>query len=95
MKAEDIEFMEVNAADFEPIKHGYMNNIGGRIHGYAKIYQTYIDAGFNINSWCGSCAFDMMKRLKNWYDKNKPVELLAPEKTINENITVRKSFKRR
>jgi len=95
MTAEHIEFMEVNAGDFETIKHGYMNNIGGRVNTYTEIYRAYCDPGFNLNSWCSDCVFNMMKRLNHWYQANKPKEILQPIKQVDENITTRKPSKRR
>ena len=88
MKAEHIEFMEVNSGDFETIKHGYLNNIGGRVNTYAEIYRSYLDPGFSLNSWCGDCVFNMMKRLLRWYEVNKPI-------VKHEDTPIRKPKKRR
>ena len=82
MTKEDVQFIEENIYNFECVKAGFMKNLPLHILvGYEQIYRRYLDSGFILTSWCGSCVADMMKRLSRYWDEyqaSKPIEVEQP-----------------
>ena len=82
MNKEDEQFIEENIYNFECVKAGFMKNLPLHILvGYEQIYRRYLDSGFILTSWCGSCVADMMKRLSRYweeYQASKPIEVEQP-----------------
>jgi hypothetical protein len=88
---EDRQFINANLNVFETIEHGYFKDQNGNLNEFTRIYKTYIDPKFHLTSWCPICVFNMMKRLKQWYEtQNVPViETEEPEKLLKElNIPI-------
>lgn len=81
MTTEDRLFCEANIINFESVALGFVRNIDhGVLDEYTRIYQRNLDASFVLNAWCGSCVFDMLKRLKAYYDSQ-------PTNQTNDEIT--------
>lgn len=82
MTKEDEQFIEQNIYNFECVKAGFMKNLPLHILvGYEQIYRKYLDSGFILTSWCGSCVADMIKRLSRYWDEyqaSKPIEVEQP-----------------
>ena len=82
MTQEDEKFIKENIYNFECVKAGFMKNLPLHILvGYEQIYRRYLDSGFILTSWCGSCVADMMKRLSRYWDEyqaSKPIEVEQP-----------------
>jgi hypothetical protein len=70
MTPEDRKFIEDNYIQIESIKLGFVKNM--QLHilvRFEQIYRTYVQPGFILNSWCGACVADMMKRLARYWDE--------------------------
>lgn len=81
MTTEDRAFCEAHIINFESVALGFVRNIDHSIlDEYTRIYQRSLDANFVLNAWCGSCVFDMLKRLKAHYDSQ-------PTNQTNDEIT--------
>lgn len=81
MTQEEINFCEANIINFESVALGFVRNIDHSIlDEYTRIYQRNLDERFVLNAWCGSCVFDMIKRLKANYDSQ-------PTNQTNDEIT--------
>ena len=81
MTTEDRAFCEAHIINFESVALGFTRNIDHAIlNEYTRIYQRSLDANFVLNAWCGSCVFDMLKRLKAHYDSQ-------PTNQTNDEIT--------
>lgn len=81
MTTEDRAFCEANIINFESVALGFVRNIDHSIlDEYTRIYQRNLDERFVLNAWCGSCVFDMLKRLKAHYDSQ-------PTNQTNDEIT--------
>jgi hypothetical protein len=81
MTQEDRDFCQANIINFESVALGFTRNIDHSIlNEYTRIYQRSLDANFILNAWCGSCVFDMLKRLKAHYDSQ-------PTNQTNDEIT--------
>lgn len=75
MTQEDRDFLELHKINFEAVELGFMRNIQfNDLTIYTQIYQRYLDQKFVLNAWCGHCVFDMIKRLKNYYESIQPIE---------------------
>lgn len=81
MTTEDRAFCEAHIINFQSVALGFTRNIDHSIlDEYTRIYQRNLDANFVLNAWCGSCVFDMLKRLKAHYDSQ-------PTNQTNDEIT--------
>jgi hypothetical protein len=79
MESIDRKFLEDNIINFQTIEHGYTRNLYSTIGEYERIYKKYVDAGFIPTRWCPACVFNMMKRLKAWYERQpKEAEVQQP-----------------
>jgi hypothetical protein len=68
---EDRKFIEENIINFETVSGGWIKSLDGHtLDRYAEIHTKHIGA-FVLNKWCPECCFEMVKRLKNWWDNNK------------------------
>lgn len=74
MELTERKFLEDNIINFQTIEHGYTRNLDGIIVQYEEIYKKYLDPGFVPQRWCGDCVFNMMKRLKRWYESQPKLE---------------------
>jgi hypothetical protein len=69
MTQEERDFCELHIINFESVALGFTRNIDYSIlDEYTRIYQRNLDERFVLNAWCGSCVFDMLKRLKANYE---------------------------
>lgn len=97
MEQQDIRFIEENMINFESVKLGFIRNMPLHILvGYEQIYKKYVDAGFVLVSWCGSCVNDMMKRLVRYYEalpkpEPKPEAQVLVENEIAKEIVKEKA----
>lgn len=69
MNQSDRDFIIENIIQLESVKLGFVKNM--QLHiliRFEQIYKTYVQPGFILNSWCGNCVFDMMKRLAHHWD---------------------------
>jgi hypothetical protein len=81
MTQEDRDFCELHIINFESVALGFTRNIDYAVlNEYTRIYQRSLDPSFILNAWCGSCVFDMLKRLKACYDSQ-------PTNQTNDQIT--------
>jgi hypothetical protein len=81
MTQEDRDFCELHIINFESIALGFTRNIDHAVlNEYTRIYQRSLDPSFVLNSWCGGCVFDMLKRLKHHYESQ-------PTNQTNDEIT--------
>lgn len=79
MNQKDINFCQQHIINFESVKLGFTRNIPFDVLGeYERMYREYLDAQFVLTYWCGSCVFDMLKRLITLF------ELAAQPKVQNE-----------
>jgi hypothetical protein len=75
MTPRELNFLKEHEANFVAVELGYTRNIDFHvIDQYVLIYRNYIDQNFILNAWCKHCVFDMLKRIKNYYDNNQPIE---------------------
>lgn len=78
----EIKFIEENIINFEAIKLGFTRNIDRDVLVvYEVIYKKYINKDFALNSWCGSCVFDMLTRLSAYYEGLQYMAKLNQPKT--------------
>lgn len=98
MEQQDVKFIEENMINFESVKLGFIRNMPLHILvGYEQIYKKYLDPGFVLTSWCGSCVHDMMKRLVRFYEaqpKPQPEAQVLEENKIAEEIVKEEKPKR-
>jgi hypothetical protein len=81
MTQEDRDFCELHIINFQSVALGFTRNIDYSVlDEYTRIYQRNLDPSFVLNAWCGSCVFDMLKRLKAYYDSQ-------PTNQTNDEIT--------
>jgi hypothetical protein len=93
MTDQEITFIEANIINFEAVALGFTKNIEREIlEEYANLYRKYINKDFNFNSWCGSCVFDMLKRLSAHYEGVKYIVKLNQSKPNDVQI---KNMRRR
>jgi hypothetical protein len=92
MTEEEIAFIEANIINFEAVALGFTKNIDRPIlEEYANLYRKYVNKDFNFNSWCGSCVFDMLKRLSAHYEGIKYIaKLNQPNDVQTKNLRRRK-----
>lgn len=84
MSEEEIAFIEANIINFEAIALGFTRNIDRDVlEEYANLYRKYLNKDFSLNSWCGNCVFDMLKRLSAHYEGLKYIEKLNQPKRNN------------
>lgn len=82
MTEQEIAFIEANIINFEAVALGFTKNIDRDVlEKYASLYRKYVNKDFNFNSWCGSCVFDMLKRLSAHYEGIKYIAKTQPTKT--------------
>lgn len=83
MTIEELKFIEDHIDNFTAINDGYVKHIDNAILGaYESIYRSNLDKQFVLTKWCGHCVYDMMRRLRDYYEENKPKQ--------NENISSRR-----
>lgn len=83
MSEEDVMFIEANIINFEAVALGYTRNIDKDIlNHYAILYRAYVNKDFNLNSWCGSCVFDMLTRLSAHYEGIKYINKINQSKDV-------------
>jgi hypothetical protein len=89
MTKEEIQFCEDNIINFESVKLGFSRHIDFNIlDEYTRIYQRNLDQQFVLNAWCGSCVFDLLKRLSAHYEGIKYIQKLnANQPATNEQPT--------
>lgn len=64
MTSQEIQFLIDHKINFESVKLGFTRNISFEVLGeYERLYRKYLDNGFVLTYWCGSCVFDMLERL--------------------------------
>jgi hypothetical protein len=64
MTSQEIKFLIDNKINFDSVKLGFTRNIPFEVLGeYERLYRKYLDNGFVLTYWCGSCVFDMLERL--------------------------------
>lgn len=81
MIKEDLKFCKENIINFESVTHGFIRNIPIDIlNEYQRIYKTYLDSNFILTIWCGECVFDMLKRLKAYYETQPVSKKGRPKK---------------
>ena len=81
----DRDFLEKNIINFESIELGFTREIAhDDLNEYQRIYQEYLDKTFYLNAWCGACVFDMLKRIKAYYEGVKYLESKSINQTTNE-----------
>lgn len=94
MTEQEIAFIEANIINFEAVALGFTKNIERDIlEEYASLYRKYVNKDFNFNSWCGSCVFDMLKRLSAYYEGIKYIAKLnqpKPNDVQTKNLRSRK-----
>jgi hypothetical protein len=84
MTDKDIKFIEDNIINFDTVALGFTRNMDHAIlNEYTEIYKRSLDSSFLLNAWCGSCVFDMLKRLKNHYEN---VISVKPTNQPNDQI---------
>jgi hypothetical protein len=87
MNEQEIAFIEANIINFEAVALGFTKNIDREIlEEYATLYRKYVNKDFNFNSWCGSCVFDMLKRLSAHYEGIKYIAKLNQPKPNDVKI---------
>ena len=87
MNEQEIAFIEANIINFEAVALGFTKNIDRDIlEEYATLYRKYVNKDFNFNSWCGSCVFDMLKRLSAHYEGIKYIAKLNQPKPNDVQI---------
>jgi hypothetical protein len=84
LKTEHLEVLKANEQHFATAKDGWLKDVQD-LDMLEHIYHTYLDNRFILTKWCKNCVFEMMLRLADLYDKNKP----------NENTSTRKPKLRR
>ena len=88
MTEQEIAFIEANIINFEAVALGFTKNIDREIlEEYASLYRKYVNKDFNFNSWCGSCVFDMLKRIISTLRRNK----VYCKNSTNQNQTMSKT----
>jgi hypothetical protein len=94
MNEQEIAFIEANIINFEAVALGFTKNIDREVlEEYANLYRKYVNKDFNFNSWCGSCVFDMLKRLSAHYEGIKYIAKLnqpKPNDVQTKNLRSRK-----
>jgi hypothetical protein len=94
MTDQEIAFIEANIINFEAVALGFTKNIEREVlEEYANLYRIYVNKDFNFNSWCGSCVFDMLKRLSAHYEGVKYIAKLnqpKPNDVKTKNMRSRK-----
>ena len=84
MTTEELQFIEDNIQHFKTVEVGYVKNIELPIlTEYEALYHKYISKEFVLTAWCSACVFDMIKKLKDFYEKE-----LANKFYIEENLAV-------
>lgn len=96
MTKEEIQFLEDNIINFESVKLGFSRHIDfGILDEYTRIYQRNLDSQFVLNAWCGSCIFDLLKRLSAHYDGIKYMEKLNATQPATNDQQLTNTRKRR
>jgi hypothetical protein len=94
MTEQDLAFLEANIINFEAVALGFTRNIDRDVlEEYAVIYRKYLNKDFILNSWCGNCVFDMLKRLSAHYEGLKYIAKLnqpKPNDVQTKNLRSRK-----
>lgn len=81
----DIDFLEKNKINFDSIELGFTREIAHTdLNEYQRIYQEYLDKSFYLNAWCGACVFDMLKRIKAYYEGYLYIQKQSINQTTNE-----------
>lgn len=84
MTNEELNFLKEHEVNFVAVELNYTRNIEFNIlDQYIKIYQKYIDQNFILNAWCKHCVYDMIKRIKAYYDANNQPNTQLDVKTKN------------
>ena len=94
MTEQDVAFLEANIINFESVALGFTRNIDREVlDQYAVMYRQYLNKDFSLNSWCGNCVFDMLKRLSAHYEGFKYITKLnqpKPNDVETKNLRSRK-----
>ena len=94
MNEQEIAFIEANIINFEAVALGFTKNIDRDVlEEYANLYRKYLNKDFSLNSWCGNCVFDMLKRLSAHYEGIKYIAKLnqpKPNDVQTKNLRSRK-----
>jgi hypothetical protein len=68
MRQEHKDFLELNIHNHETIKAGYAKNLDNNLLiQYESIYKEYINKDFVLTKWCGTCVYDCLKRVYDYY----------------------------
>jgi hypothetical protein len=77
MELEHKQFLKEHYNNYETALSGYIRDIDNDIlRKYEDIYKKYVDAGFILTIWCGSCRMDLVLRLYRYYEslpKDEPI----------------------
>lgn len=84
MTSQEIQFLIDHKINFESVKLGFTRNISFEVLGeYERLYRKYLDNGFILTYWCGSCVFDMLERLIRFCEDDGDY-IAATTETITE-----------
>ena len=88
MTQEEIKFLIDHKINFESVKMGFTRNIPFDVlANYESIYRKYVDPGYVLTYWCGSCVFDMMERLIYHCEKDR--EFSMAYKGLEQTILIK------
>lgn len=78
------DFLEANIGNWHTIEAGFVRNLElPELQMYEHIYRTYLDPNFILTVWCGSCKYDMIKRVYKYYF-SLPEEVV--QNYVQENV---------
>jgi hypothetical protein len=90
MTKEEIKFLIDHKINFDSVKLGFTRNIPFEVLGeYERLYRKYLDNGFILTYWCGSCVFDMLERLIRYCEDDGDY-IAATSGVVNESLTTEK-----
>ena len=85
MTKEEIKFLIDHKINFDSVKLGFTRNIPFEVLGeYERLYRKYLDNGFVLTYWCGSCVFDMLERLIRYCEDDGDYIAAMNGQTIEE-----------
>ena len=84
MTPEELKFIDDNIIHFQTCEVGFVKNIELPIlEEYERLYKKYVSADFILTAWCNSCCFEMIRRLKMYYDK-----YMAEKFHVEDNLNI-------
>ena len=84
---DDAEFIRNHTVYFEQARLDFLHGLQPHVRNrFEMIYKFYIDRNFVLTTWCSACVVDMMQRLADFWDANKPAEM-QPEPVASIEIT--------